>query len=97
MERTPNSKESPAYRELQKTGLALVLPVPALLRNIHRAVRKRARLEGEKPRVRAVARAPRPIVVEYRYSQRRLERILTRTSLCRVRRNDVAKLASRNF
>jgi hypothetical protein len=42
---------------------------------LDRAVTERARLEAEKPKVHHVARTARPIVRDYRYAQKRLERI----------------------
>jgi hypothetical protein len=74
-QRKADVEESPAYRELQKTGLSLLLRDPTFLHGIHRELKEHARLEGEKPKVREVAHTARPIVVNYRYAQRRLERI----------------------
>jgi len=66
---------SPAYRELQKTGLLSSLRSVDFLLGLHQAVGDHARLEAEKPKVRQVARTARPIVGDYRYAQQRLERI----------------------
>lgn len=74
-QRKADLKESPAYRELRRTGLSLLLRDPTFLQSIHWAIKEHARLEAEKPKVRKVARTARPIVGNYRYARQRLERI----------------------
>jgi hypothetical protein len=66
---------SPAYRELQNTGLLSSLRSADFIRGLYQAIKKHARLEAEKPKVRQVARTARPIINDFRYAQKRLERI----------------------